>query len=115
LLTATDARNFTNESSASIVLGMTCLNGYFHGAHGASLAEALLMTERGGAVAVWASSGMTGLPVQKVLSREFFRLFSESEALTIGEAVMQAKSVVRNRDVCLTWLLLGDPLTPLAR
>ena len=38
---------------------MTCLNGYFQDPAMDSLAEALMKSEKGGAIAVWASSGMT--------------------------------------------------------
>jgi hypothetical protein len=89
---------------------MTCLNGYFHDAALDSLGESLLKAERGGAVAVWASSGMTMPEDQALLNKELYRLlFNRDSALTLGEAVMRAKSSSSSSDVRRTWILLGDP------
>ena len=44
---------------------MTCLNGYFHDPAFESLAQALMSAEGGGAVAVWAPSGMTELVAKR--------------------------------------------------
>ena len=56
----------TEELAAGLVnpglplfLSMTCLNGFFHDPYGDCLAEALLKADRGGALGVWTSSGMT--------------------------------------------------------
>ncbi len=48
-----------NANHLSVFVMMTCLNGYFDDPALESLAESLLKAERGGAVAVWSSSGMT--------------------------------------------------------
>jgi hypothetical protein len=89
---------------------MTCLNGYFHDPALDSLAESLLKAERGGAVAVWASSGMTFPADQALLNQELYRLlFNRGEAMTIGEAVKRTKVSLRDADIRRTWILLGDP------
>jgi Peptidase family C25 len=59
MLTSTDARILTNGLQFPVVVSMTCLNGFFHDVNSESLAEALLKADAGGAVAVWASSGLT--------------------------------------------------------
>jgi len=93
---------------------MTCLNGYFHDPALDSLAESLLKAEHGGAVAVWASSGMTMPADQALLNQELYRsLFYRGGATTIGEAVVRAKSSSSRTDVRRTWILLGDPATRL--
>jgi Peptidase family C25 len=97
---------------------MTCLNGYFHDAALDSLAEALLHADGGGAVAVWAPSGITGPSGQSVMNQELFRwVFSERDSpgapLRLGEAVVRAKAAVGDDDVRRTWILLGDPSMPL--
>ena len=94
---------------------MTCLNGYFHDAQQQSLAESLLLAEKGGAIAVWASSGMASPGDQGVMDKEMLRrLFDAgSNSLTLGELAMQAKEKALNKDVRLTWILLGDPTTKL--
>jgi hypothetical protein len=89
---------------------MTCLNGYFHDAALDSLGESLIKAETGGAVAVWASSGMTGPTDQALLNKELYRqLLNRVPALTLGEAVMRAKMATLSSDVRRTWILLGDP------
>ena len=58
LLTSADADELENGEMLPVVFAITCLNGYFQDPALDSLAEPLLKAERGGAVAVWASSGM---------------------------------------------------------
>jgi len=83
LLTSTDAEELANEKHLPMFVMMTCLNGYFHDPALDSLAEALLKTERGGAVAVWASSGLTMPLEQALLNQELYRLiFTNGPALT---------------------------------
>ena len=109
LLTNHDALALRNEHLPMFVM-MTCLNGYFHDPALDSLAESLLKAESGGAVAVWASSGMTLPTDQTLLNQELYRLlFNRGQAMTIGVAVMQAKAATSDPDVRRTWILLGDP------
>jgi hypothetical protein len=91
---------------------MTCLNGYFQDPVLESLAGSLMKAERGGAVAVWASSGMTTPAEQSVLNQQMFRLVLDSAnagSLTLGEATVKAKSAVSDIDIRRTWILFGDP------
>jgi hypothetical protein len=112
LLTAEDANGLSNGDSLSLFVMMTCLNGYFHDAQLDSLAESLLRAEKGGAVAVWASSGMTLPSDQGVMDMEMFRrLFDANGSRTLGEAALQAKAKGLNKDARLTWILFGDPTT----
>src|SRR6266705_6620552 len=109
LLTNDDALTLRNEHLPMFVM-MTCLNGYFHDPALDSLAESLLKAERGGAVAVWASSGMTFPADQALLNQELYRLlFNRGQAMAMGEVVMRAKSSSSSYDVRRTWILLGDP------
>jgi hypothetical protein len=109
LLTNDDARELGNDHLPIFVM-MTCLNGYFHDAAMDSLGESLIKAERGGAVAVWASSGMTMPADQALINKELYRLlFNRASALPLGEAVMRAKSSSLSFDVRRTWILLGDP------
>ena len=105
LLTAQEARNLTNARLPVFVM-MTCLNGYFQDASSDSLAEALLKAERGGAIAVWTSSGLSLPPEQALMSQAFYRALDGS---TLGEAAIRAKSTITNQDIRRTWILLGDP------
>jgi hypothetical protein len=102
-----------NYPQLSFFVDMTCLNGMFHDVYTESLAEALLKAGQGGAIAVWASSGLTGLEGQVVMNQELMRLLFSQEKLTLGEAAMRAKRVATDPDVRKTWILFGDPTTKL--
>jgi hypothetical protein len=109
LLTSATARGLIN-SHLPLFVSMTCLNGYFQDPVLESLAESLMKAERGGAVAVWASSGMTTPAGQLVLNQQMFNLVLDSPgSLTLGEATVKAKSAVTDSDVRRTWILFGDP------
>ncbi len=113
LLNAVEARSLINDHLPLFVM-MTCLNGYFHDAEIDSLSEALLKAENGGAVAVWASTGMTQPVGQAEMNRELFRqLFSgmapQQGTERLGEVIRRAKAAIADADVRRTWVLLGDP------
>ena len=112
LLTSADARALTNGPNLPLFITMTCLNGYFHDVVLDSLAESLMKAERGGAVAVWASSGMTGPSGQELLDQQMLKAIfdtSSGRALTLGEAILRAKALTNDPDVRRTWILFGDP------
>jgi hypothetical protein len=110
LLTNEDANMLANSGRFSVFLMMTCLNGYGQDPALDGLAEALMKAENGGAVAVWASSGMTNPDAQAQMNQELYRLlFGGESGLTIGELIQRAKAQIGEADVRRTWLLLGDP------
>lgn len=111
VLTNDDARALINGNHLPVFIVMTCLNGYFQDASLDSISESLLKAERGGAVAVWASSGMTTPGEQSPMNLELYRkLFGGSgQSITLGEAAMRAKAAAGDADVRRTWVLLGDP------
>lgn len=69
----------SNADGLPVFVMMTCLNGYFHDAALDSLAESLMKAEHGGAVAVWASTGMTSPMEQSVLNKRLYELFYDRE------------------------------------
>ena len=114
LLTSSDVAVLENGDKRPVVFAITCLNGYFQDPALDSLAESLLKAERGGAVAVWASSGMCDAGAQALMDREMFRIIfagdgSSVGAVTLGEAAMNAKRSISDVDVRLTYILFGDP------
>jgi hypothetical protein len=115
IFTSDDVENLTNGKRLAFFVHMTCLNGIFHDVYSESLAEALLKAKNGGAIAVWASSGLTEPEEQVLMNKELIRLLFNGEGLTIGEAVMKAKKVVDDQDIRKTWVLFGDPATRLKR
>jgi hypothetical protein len=112
ILSASDASALTNGNRLPVFLMMTCLNGRFQDPNRESLAEALMKAENGGAVAVWASSGLTAPDPQSMMDQQFIRLlFSDAAAQspTLGDAVRGAKASTNNLDLRQTWILFGDP------
>jgi hypothetical protein len=110
LLTANDAATLANSTRLPVFLMMTCLNGYFMDPGPESLAETLLKAERGGAVAVWASTSLALPTSQTTVNQQLFRqLFQAGNNQRLGEAMRKAKQAVRDTDVRRTWILFGDP------
>jgi hypothetical protein len=114
LLSSEDAAALTNIGHLPLFVMTTCLNGYFQDPGLDSLAESLMKAPRGGAVAVFASSGMTGPAGQAAINREMFGLIFgsstiEGKPLTFGEATLRARKAVGDVDVRRTYILFGDP------
>jgi len=71
-----------------------------------------LIKAEGGAIAVWASSGLTLPGQQALINQQLYRLIFANPGMavmTIGEATSRAKSATTDIDVRRTWLLVGDP------
>lgn len=106
---ASHANQLTN-SNLTIFTMLTCLNGYFI-APDNSFSESALFAPGGGAVAVWASSGLTTPDVQEVMAKRFFKKLSEGNMTRMGDLVNDAKTVISSgTDVRLSWALIGDPM-----
>lgn len=108
MFTSADALQLQNREHLTVFVIMNCLNGYFQDAAFDSLAESLLKSSEGGAVAVWASSSMTFADGQAAMNPEFYRQVF-SVRVRLGDAVMRAKTTTFDGDVRRTWILLGDP------
>jgi len=107
--TGAQASQLTNSNNQSIFTMLTCLNGYFV-AQTDSLSESLMKNPNGGAVATWASTGLTTPGVQELLATRFFSQIGTSNTTRIGDLIKDAKTAVNaGRDVRLSWVLLGDP------
>ena len=109
IFTSSAAETLTNSSRFPVVLAMTCLNGVFQDLYTESLAEALLLAPHGGAIAVWASSGLTDPESQAPMNDEFISVIFSNQHLTIGQAIIRAKQATTDPDVRKTWILIGDP------
>lgn len=116
LLTSAEARGLTNGNHLPLFVMMTCLNGYFQDTSLDSLAESLMKAESGGAIAVWASSGMTlpsgQLPLNQQLYKQIFDA-SQAQGRLLGEITSKAKAAISDGDIRRTWILFGDPMTRL--
>jgi hypothetical protein len=109
IFTATDAAALTNGNRLPFVVVMDCLNGYFADPSLQSLSEAFLQAPNGGAVASFASSGLTIPDGQHEMGLRMFQLLYGGASIPIGDASRQAKAATTDRDVRRTWILLGDP------
>jgi len=109
LFNSGDARALTNGSKLPVVIAMNCLNGFFHDVFTYSMAEALMQAPNGGAVAVWASSGLTEPDGQLLVSESLYRDLFSAAPPTIGDAMKKAKKATTDLDVRKTWILFGDP------
>jgi hypothetical protein len=110
ILSTTDtAAALNNNNRLPVFVMMTCLNGYFPNPARDSLAEALMRNNASGAVAVWASSGMTEPNAQAQMNKQFYQFAFGTDAMTLGEAMQKSKEGVDNGDVRRTWILFGDP------
>ncbi len=108
ILSTSDAEEMNNAALPLFVM-MTCLNGYYQDQTRESLAESLMRADAGGAIAVWASSGMTDPGSQLEMSIELYEQLFAQQSLTLGEAIMKAKRQSSDLDVRRTWILFGDP------
>ena len=109
LLDDTAATSLTNGQRLPVYLLMDCLNGFFHDVYTQSLAESLMLSPNGGAVAVWASSGFTDAQPQALLNQSLLATLSQDRTQSLGAAILAAKSGVTDADVRRTWILFGDP------
>lgn len=109
LFTSDAASVLSNGGATPFVVSMTCLNGFFGNVGTFSLAEAVLEAPGGGAVGVWASSGLTELPPQATLNQAMITALYGGGSITVGEAAVAAKKAVSDPDVRRTWILFGDP------
>lgn len=107
--TSTDATALTNNNKLPFVVVMDCLNGYFHDPTLEGIAEALIKAPNGGAVAAFASSGLTLPDGQHGMSKQLYSLLYGSQPIALGDAVKQAKNATTDIDVRRTWILFGDP------
>jgi hypothetical protein len=113
LLTSEDSQHLINGLRSPFFVNMTCLNGFFQAPYADSLAEALLKADQGGAIAVWASSGLTDPEWQVPMNKELIRLLFNGQGLPLGEATARAKAATSDQDMRRTWILFGDPTTRL--
>jgi hypothetical protein len=114
-----DVEELTNVGRPTVGVVLNCLSGYFAAPDAVPLmGEAWVNHDGGGAVAFWASTGLTRPAPQDALGQHFFDLvFAEGEGV-LGDAVFAAKLRLAaegdHPDVIDTWGILGDPALSLA-
>ena len=110
-------QNLTNISQLPLVISMTCYTGAFDGTKN-SLAEELLRSENGGAIAVIGATSIGLLIGDYILNREIFDVIFKGHTQNIGAIFAQAKTqfLINSPgflDLAEVFTLFGDPATQL--
>lgn len=120
LLGLYDTDALSNTDRYFISMSMTCLTGQFHkpALSGTVIDERMLLNPRGGAVAVWGSTGLSVAYGHDLLQKGFFeKLWSTpSQTARLGELIEAGYAKLRGEQGCCqdtlkTFTLFGDPLT----
>jgi hypothetical protein len=116
ILISGDVANLTNTGRASLVVSMTCLNGFFHDVFTQPLGKELVKASDRGAVASWSSSALTPAYSQNGMNQALVRaLFGPNPAPRLGDAIRQAKASTENTVVRRAMVLIGDPTLRVTR
>lgn len=127
LIHRNDVAALANGERLPVVLALTCLSSAFQWPSyvGMTIDEALLLHEKGGAVAVWGPTGLGVSYGHDKLQRGFFRaLWSPAPDVGVERAVPLGALTGAGfqelftgsaccQETIFTYALLGDPLTPL--
>lgn len=116
LLTTSDVPSLVT-STPPVLASLTCSVGRFEIPGWASLGESLVMSESGGAIAVWAPSGLSYDVQALLLNRALVEALYDGETQYLGEAVHAALERF-SREGQLPFMLsiynlIGDPATRL--
>ncbi len=117
LLTAADMNAMTN-SRQPIVLALCCLAGRFEVPGMDSVGELMMRRSDGGAVAVWAASGLPTLSPSMDLAEAFYENVFENGEGTLGKATWDARRSligdIFTQGAFTVYNLLGDPALRMA-
>ena len=110
-------QNLTNISQLPLVISMTCYTGAFDGTKN-SLAEELLRSENGGAIAVIGATSIGLLDGDYILNREILDVIFKGHTQDIGAIFAQAKTQFLINtpgflDLAEVFTLFGDPAAQL--
>ena len=116
IMDLTALASLTNADKLTIMLPMTCDNGYFAQTTADSFGEASVRMNGGGAVASWSPTGFGLASGHDLMERGFFLAVFHDHATRIGAATTAGKVYLvqnaapgRYLDLLDTYLLLGDP------
>ncbi len=108
-------KNLTNISQLPFVISMTCFTGEFDSPSGC-LAEELLRSDSGGAIAVIGGTSIGLLLQDHVLNQEIFDVIFNDKTQHLGAIVAEAKTqfliaLPGSLDLAHVFTLFGDPAT----
>jgi len=90
LLQMSDVASLQNSGKPFVLAAMTCTVGNFALPGYDSLSEALVTKDRGGAVAVWAPTGLSLNFLSKVLDEHLFRGAFGNRGVALGDVILRA-------------------------
>jgi hypothetical protein len=103
-----------NPNNPALFTMLTCLNGAYHYLFNDSFAEVLTKSPNRGAVAAWASTGLTLPNIQERMATRFYLKIGEGDIPRLGDLIRDAKTVLTledgGADVRRSWALIGDPM-----
>ena len=115
LLSGSIASKINPEGKWPIVTTANCLNGFFAARHSKpALAESLLASKAGGAIAVWAPTSLGFPEGHRILMKHFYKHVFERGIRRMGEATTgaQVSTFVQDSrwlELMETYVLFGDP------
>lgn len=112
LLLDSDVPAMQNGHAPAIFNSVTCIINYFTMPGFDSLGEVLLLSENGGAAAVWAPSGLSLNHPGKLLNEALFSAVFHQNIQRMGDAVLSAVRAFdrqEQRYIPNMYILLGDP------
>ena len=103
-----------NQGRLPLILSLTCYDGLFSAPQLTSLSENLVRNPEGGAIAAFASTGLSVATGHELLGTGFLNAVYDQQVLEMGAAALLAKINVFSsssdfRDLLDTFGLLGDP------
>ncbi len=114
IFSTTHIPRLSNDQRLPVMVLMTCLNGYFVMPTIRSLVEEMLLANGAGAVAAFASTGMTIAQAQNLLDQGFMEAVFQTGITRLGEATYAAKETLLGnttdeQDTANSFSLMGDP------
>jgi hypothetical protein len=113
LLTSADVDQLAASGREPVVTMMTCLAGHFGLPWFPGLGEALVRKDQGGAVAVWAPTGLSRHDQAVTLAEGYYAAAFGQAPLRLGDAVAAGRRAYRTAGgpaySLETYPLLGDP------
>jgi hypothetical protein len=118
LYTTSHVSALNNTGKPVVLTTANCLNGFFVGRTKPSMAEAFLNHPDGGAVSVWAPTGLGFPSGHQSLLVEFYKAIFEQDILALGAATTTAKIKMYSQhgfwgELVETFVLFGDPAMPI--
>lgn len=112
MLRSTQIELLTNIGKPALVTQWGCWNSYFVDPAGNTMADEFLLGGENGAATVLGASTLTTSAGERALGVELNKIMY-NQGITIGEAVVQAKQALAQREdfpaIQLGWQIIGDP------